>query len=53
MRRARHRTLDVEEGCSPDNSRTEGFFGRLKAEFFYGRGWNDVSMGEFMEMLDA
>lgn len=41
------------KGCSPDNSRAEGFFGRLKVEFFYGRGWDDISMGEFMEMLDA
>lgn len=41
------------KGCSPDNSRAEGFFGRLKVEFFYGRGWDDVGMGEFMEMLDA
>ena len=38
---------------TPDNSRAEGFFGRLKVEFFYGRGWNDASMGEFIEMLDA
>ena len=22
-------------------------------EFIYGRGWDDVSMEEFMEMLDA
>ena len=41
------------KGRSPDNSRAEGFFGRLKVEFFYGRGWDDVSMGEFMEMLDT
>ncbi len=40
------------KGCSPDNSRTEGF-GRLKVELFYGRGWDDVGMGEFMKMLYA
>ena len=40
-------------GGTPDNSRAEGFFGRLKVEFFYGRGWNDASVGEFIEMLDA
>ena len=28
------------KGCSPDNARAEGFFGRLKIEFFYGRDWN-------------
>lgn len=41
------------KGRSPDNSRAEGFFGRLEVEFFYGRGWDDVGMREFMEMLDA
>ena len=41
------------KGCSPDNSRAEGFFGRLKVEFFYGRDWQDVSVEEFMGMLDA
>lgn len=40
------------KGCSPDNSRTEGF-GRLKVELFYGRGWDDVGTGEFMKMLYA
>lgn len=40
------------KGCSPDNSAMEGFFGRLKNEFFYGRDWNDVSIDEFMSMLD-
>ncbi len=24
-----------KKGCSPDNSAMEGFFGRLKVEFFY------------------
>lgn len=38
---------------SPDNSRAEGSFGRLKVGFFYGRGWDDVGMEEFMEMLDV
>lgn len=28
-----------KKGCSPDNSACEGFFGRLKNEFFYGRDW--------------
>ncbi len=27
-----------EKGCSPDNSACEGFFGRLKNEFFYHQG---------------
>lgn len=42
-----------KKGCSPDNSAMEGFFGRLKNEFFYHRGWRGVSMGEFMGMLGA
>ena len=43
----------ARKGCSPDNSRAEGFFGRLKVESFHGRGWDDAGMGEFMEMPDA
>lgn len=43
----------TRKGCSPDNSRAEGFFGRLKVESFHGRGWDDAGMGEFMEMPDA
>lgn len=38
-------------GCSPDNSRAEGFFGRLKVEFFYGRDWEGVTIEEFMGTL--
>lgn len=41
-----------KKGCSPDNSAMEGFFGRLKNEFFYGRDWNDVGIDEFISMLD-
>lgn len=41
------------KGYSPDNSRMEGFFGRLKIEFFYGQDWQDVSIDEFIKMLDA
>ena len=41
------------KGCSPDNARCEGFFGRLKIEFFYGRDWSGVTIEEFMGMLDA
>lgn len=42
-----------KKGCSPDNSACEGFFGRLKNEFFYHRDWSGVSAEEFMERLDA
>ena len=41
------------KGCSPDNSACEGFFGRLKNEFFYYRDWRGVSSEEFIERLDA
>lgn len=41
------------KGHSPDNSRAEGFFGRLKIEFFYGCDWEDVTLDEFTAMLDA
>lgn len=39
------------KGCSPDNSAMEGFFGRLKVEFFYGRDWKGWSIERFMEAL--
>ena len=39
-------------GCSPDNSACEGFFGRLKNEMFYGQLWQRVSLDQFMEILD-
>lgn len=41
------------KGCSPDNAACEGFFGRLKNEFFYYRDWSGVSPEEFMERLDG
>lgn len=41
------------KGCSHDNARCEGFFGRLKIEFFHGRDWSGVTTEEFMGMLDA
>ena len=41
------------KGCSPDNSACEGFFGRLKSEFFHCRDWGGVTAEEFMASLDA
>lgn len=41
-----------KKGCSPDNSAMEGFFGRLKVEFFYERNWKGISVDEFMDELD-
>jgi transposase InsO family protein len=36
-----------KKGCSPDNSACEGFFGRLKNEFFYYRDWNGTTYEQF------
>lgn len=41
-----------KKGCSPDNSVCEGFFGRLKNEFFYDRDWGSKSIEGFMAKLD-
>lgn len=41
------------KGCCADNSACEGFFGRLKTEFYYGRDWRGVNASEFMERLDS
>lgn len=41
-----------KKGCSPDNSACEGFFGRLKNEFFYYRDWRGVNYEAFVSMLD-
>lgn len=41
-----------KKGCSPDNSACEGFFGRLKNEFFYCRSWIGVTVDEFIKELD-
>lgn len=31
----------------------EGFFGRLKQEFFHGRDFTGVTINKFIEQLDA
>lgn len=41
-----------KKGCSPDNAACEGFFGRLKNEFFYGESWLGISIESFIEQLD-
>lgn len=41
-----------KKGCSPDNSAMEGFFGRLKNEFFYYRDWSGITLDEFISLLD-
>lgn len=41
-----------KKGCSPDNAACEGFHGRLKNEFFYGRDWRNITVVEFIDQLD-
>jgi putative transposase len=38
-------------GKPQDNAACEGFFGRLKMEFFYNRKWDNVTIPEFIEQL--
>lgn len=42
-----------KKGCGPDSSAMEGFFGRLKNEFFHHRDWSGVPVPEFCRMLDG
>ncbi|EEZ60607.1 IS3 family transposase, partial [Slackia exigua] len=41
------------KGCTPDNAAMEGFFGRLKNEFFYYRDWRGVSVDGFVARLES
>lgn len=41
------------KGCSPGNAAMEGFFGRLKNEFFHCRDWRGVGYERFRERLAA
>lgn len=41
-----------KKGCSPDNSACEGFFGRLKNEFYYHRDWRNTSVEDFIKQLN-
>jgi putative transposase len=41
------------KACSPDNAACEGFFGRLKNEFFYSHDWQSTTVEEFVAALDA
>ena len=41
------------KGCSPDNAAYEGFFGRLKTELFYPRDWRDMTVEQFIEVVDS
>ncbi|SDJ53910.1 Integrase core domain-containing protein, partial [Paraburkholderia steynii] len=41
------------KGCSPDNAACEGFFGRLKTEWFHPRDWRATTVEQFIEVLDS
>lgn len=41
------------KGCSPDNAACEGFFGRLKTEWFYPKNWQSTTIEQFMAVLDS
>ena len=41
------------KACSPDNAACEGFFGRLKNEFFYPRSWQTTTIGNFIAEVDS
>ena len=41
-----------KKGCSPDNSACEGLFGRLKNEMFYNRDWSEISISDFIIILN-
>lgn len=42
-----------KKACSPDNAACEGFFGRLKNEFFYYRDWDGIDFDRFDLLLGA
>lgn len=53
LRGARADAFDEREGMQPgQRGRREGFFGRLKQEFFHKRSFAGVSTDEFIGMLD-
>ena len=41
------------KGHSPDNAACEGFFGRLKVEFFHGRDWSGWTAERFIAELSS
>ena len=41
------------KGCSPDNSACEVFFGRLKTELFYPRTRQDITIDQYIQVVDS
>jgi len=53
MRNAKLIRSMSRKGCSPDNAACEGFFGRLKTELFYPRNWENITIEDFMKIVDS
>lgn len=45
------RSMSIKE-CTPDNAACEAFFDRLKNEMFYPYSWNNVSLKQFIDILN-
>ena len=41
-----------QKGCLPDNAACEGVFGKIKNEMFYNRSWGNVTINEFVDILN-
>ncbi|MFV0381243.1 MAG: IS3 family transposase [Breznakia sp.] len=41
-----------KKGCSSDNAACEGFFGRMKNEMFYSNGYKNISIEDFIEIIN-
>ncbi|SHE59514.1 Transposase InsO and inactivated derivatives [Alkalibacter saccharofermentans DSM 14828] len=41
-----------KKGYTPDNAPCEGFFGRIKNEMFYNCKWRNVTIEDFIRILD-
>ena len=52
MNKAQLQRSMSKKGCSPDNSACEGFFGRMKNEMFYGGLWMDISLKNFIQIIN-
>ncbi|MFV0381344.1 MAG: IS3 family transposase [Breznakia sp.] len=41
-----------KKDCLPDNVACEGFFGRIKNEMFYGNDYKNISIEDFIEIIN-
>ena len=52
MDKAKLKRSMSRKGCYADNSACEGLFGRIKNEMFYNQNWQNVSINEFIKILN-